>query len=202
MAPRHKGKHSNAVCHAGFRRDGIDGLKRRPLQVRLQESCFFSLPFSRSESLREQFLKFCNSVKSCFSCRPVWKFFKFIFYQSDKYLPKRLKCSRQRLLRWTKQCHKDQKLALAKKAEDTQAALQKGKPRSKIKMLLRRVFSDELVATNWIRRKTNSSRQPQMQENFEMKDIHLPKMQLRSATKVSAANLEIVPRHSEMLIKH
>jgi len=48
--------------NAGFRRDGIDGLKRRPHQGRLQETCFFSLLFSRSESLREQFLKFCNSV--------------------------------------------------------------------------------------------------------------------------------------------
>ena len=44
--------------NAGFRRDGIDGLNRRPLQARLRESCFFRLPLSRSESLRD---------KPCFS---------------------------------------------------------------------------------------------------------------------------------------
>jgi hypothetical protein len=37
------------VCHAGFRRAGIDGLKRRPLQARLRESRFLNLALSRSE---------------------------------------------------------------------------------------------------------------------------------------------------------
>ena len=41
-------------CHAGFKCTGIDGLKTRPLRARLRESCFCSMPLSRSEYLRDK----------------------------------------------------------------------------------------------------------------------------------------------------